>query len=126
MFSATSGPASHTYFENAVGRLLAHPAGHYIAVEYHHGPRQLHELQAFLTHAGELIARWGWDKLLSPQATMPAFTSEEIAWLGAYWRTKSPQRTHLLYGALLLPHEVFAHLSWKGSLAKVEVFEADQ
>lgn len=125
MFSAIPAPISHTYFENAVGRLLAHPEGHYIAVEYRYGLRQMSELQAFLTHAGELIAHWGWDKLLSPQVAMPAFTPEEKEWISTYWRTKVPQRTHMLYGALLLPHDVFAHLSWKGSLAKVDLFETD-
>ena len=105
---------SHTYFENSVGRLLEHPAGHYIAVEYHKGPRQLSELQAFLTHAGLLLARRGWDKLLSQQGLMGDFTPEEMEWAASHWRTKTAQPIAMLYGALLLPHDVFLHLSWKG------------
>ncbi|RZJ58396.1 MAG: hypothetical protein EOO55_00810 [Hymenobacter sp.] len=115
MINATTLPISHTFFQNAVGRLIAHPAGHYVVVEYNQGPRQLSELQAFLLHAGQLLGRWGWDKLLGPHGLMEAFTPEETEWITTYWRTKSHQHTDMLYGALLLPHEVFASLSWKGS-----------
>lgn len=97
-----------------MGRLLEHPAGHYISVEYHAGPRQLSELQAFLSHAGQLLARRGWDKLRGQEGLMASFTPEEIEWITGYWRTKAQQRTDMLYGALLLPHEVFARMSWKG------------
>jgi hypothetical protein len=114
VFNTTPSATPHTYFENSVGRLLEHPAGHYISVEYRTGPRQLSELQEFLSHAGQLLARRGWDKLLSHQGLMTAFSPEEIEWITGYWRTKAQQRTDMLYGALLLPHEVFAHLSWKG------------
>jgi len=105
---------SHTYFENAVGRLLEHPAGQYISVEYRTGPRQLGELQAFLSQAGQLLAHRGWDKLLCHYGIMTPFTPEELAWITEYWRTKAQQHTGMFYGALLLPHEVFAQLSWKG------------
>lgn len=115
MFNTTLSEATLTYFENSVGRLLEHPAGQYISVEYRTGPRQISELQAFLAHAGQLLARWGWDKLLGQQEMMTAFTPEEIEWVTGYWRTKAQQRTDMLYGALLLPHDVFASLSWKGS-----------
>ncbi len=104
----------HTYFENPVGRLLEHPVEHYILVEYSTGPRQLTELQAFLNQAGQLLAQRGWDKLHSHQGMMGAFTQEEIAWITEYWSTKKHHPTDL-YGAMLLPHEVFAHLSWKGN-----------
>ncbi|TVT43746.1 hypothetical protein FNT36_06575 [Hymenobacter setariae] len=113
MFNTTA-VTPHTYFENSVGRLLEHPAGHYISVEYRTGPRKLSELQAFLSHAGQLLARRGWDKLLSHQGLMTPFTPEEIEWITGFWRTKAQQRTDMLYGALLLPHDVFARLSWKG------------
>lgn len=103
------------YFENAVGCLREHSAGQYISVEYRTGPRQLSELQAFLSHAGQLLARRGWDKLRSHQGSMTPFTPEEIEWITGYWRTKAQQRTGMFYGALLLPHDVFARLSWKGS-----------
>jgi hypothetical protein len=114
VFNTTASATLHTYFENSVGRLLEHPSEHYISVEYRTGPRQLSELQAFLFHAGQLLARRGWDKLLGHQGLMTPFTPEEMEWITGYWRTKAQQRTDMLYGALLLPHEVFAHLSWKG------------
>jgi hypothetical protein len=104
----------HTYFENAVGRLLEHPVEQYVLVEYRTGPRQLSELQAFLNHAGYLLAQRGWDSVQRHEGMMAAFTPEEIAWITEYWYTK----THLptdLYGAMLLPHDIFALLSWKGS-----------
>ena len=103
-----------TYFENPAGRLLEHSVGDYIVVEYGTGPRQLTELQAFLTQAGQLLARRGWDKLRCSQGLMSAFTPEETEWV-THWFTKGTQRKAMLYGALLLPHEVFAHLSWRGN-----------
>jgi hypothetical protein len=110
-------PAStllHTYFENPVGRVLEHPVEHYIQVEYHTGPRKLGELQAFLNHAGELLAQRGWDKLQHHEGKMAALTPEEITLLSTYWSTQKHSPTDL-YGAMLLPHDVFAQLSWKGN-----------
>jgi hypothetical protein len=104
----------HTYFENPVGRVLEHPIEHYIHVEYHTGPRQIGELQAFLNHAGELLAQRGWDKLTHHEGRMAALTSDEVRMIAEYWSTQKHSPTDL-YGAMLLPHEVFAQLSWKGS-----------
>jgi hypothetical protein len=104
----------HTYFENAVGRLLEHPVERYITVEYHTGPRQLGELQAFLSHAGQLLAQHGWDELRSAKGMMAAFTADELVWIIDYWSTKTHRPTDL-YSAMLLPHDVFARLSWKGT-----------
>ena len=117
MFNSVATPAHDVCFENPVGRLLEHPAGHYIVVEYYTGPRQLSDLQAFLTQAGQLLARRGWDKLLGYQGLMSAFTPEEIEWAAMYWRTQTPQPLALLYGAQLLPHTVFSRLSWKSGQA---------
>jgi hypothetical protein len=44
---------------------------------------------------------------------MATLTPEEIALTTDYWFTQKHFPTDL-YGALLLPHEVFAQLSWKG------------
>lgn len=104
----------HTYFENPVGRLLEDPVEQYILVEYRTGPRQLGELQAFLNHAGTLLAQRGWDKLQHHKGVMAAFTPEEITWITNYWSTNKHSATDI-YGAMLLPHEVFAQLSWKGN-----------
>lgn len=109
----TSAKLCATYFENPVGRLLEHPTERYIAVEYHVGPRHPTDLQDFLLHAGQLLARWGWDKLLGYQGLMDSFTPEEMDGVVAQWSTRAPHSLALLYGAQLLPHEVFARLSWK-------------
>jgi hypothetical protein len=103
-----------TYFENPVGRLLEHPVEQYILVEYRTGPRQVGELQAFLNHAGELLAQRGWDKLQHHEGRMAALTPEEITLIADYWSNQKHSPTDL-YGAMLLPHEVFAQLSWKGN-----------
>ena len=91
----------HTYFENPVGRLLEHPVEQYIHVEYRTGPRQVGELQAFLNHAGELLAQRGWDKLQHHEGSMAALTPEEIASITDYWSTRTHSPTDL-YGAMLL------------------------
>jgi hypothetical protein len=113
---STFNPVSarlRTYFENPVGRLLEHPFEQYIQVEYGTGPRQAGELQTFLNHAGELLAQHGWDKL-QQQGSLTALTPEEITAIVNYWATQRHSPTDL-YGALLLPHEVFAQLSCKGN-----------
>jgi hypothetical protein len=98
------------YFENPVGRLLEQPAGQYVVVQYHAGPRKLHELQAFLTHAGQLLSRQGWHKMLGDQRLLSPFTPEEVQWVTGFWLTSAQRRTDVLYGAVLLPHDVFARL----------------
>lgn len=103
-----------TYFENQVGKLLEHPVEHYIHVEYATGSRQMGELQAFLHKAGELLAQRGWDKLRHHEGSMAALTPEEITVMTAYWATQKHSPTDL-YGAMLLPHEVFAQLSCKST-----------
>jgi hypothetical protein len=114
---STFNPVSarlRTYFENPVGRLLEHPVEQYIQVEYLTGPREVGELQAFLNHAGALLAQRGWDKLQHHEGKMAALTPEETTLLVDYWSTQTHSPTDL-YGAMLLPHEVFAQLSWKGN-----------
>jgi hypothetical protein len=99
------------YFENQVGRLLEQPAGQYVVVQYHAGPRKLTDLQAFLTHAGQLLSRQGWHKMLGDQRLMSLFTPEETQWVTEHWLSTAQRRTSMLYGAVLLPHDVFARLS---------------
>ncbi len=116
MNTSTYKPASHVHFENAVGRQLVHPAGHYVAIEYNTGPRQASEVHAFLLEAGNLLIRWGWDKVMTVYRPMPDFTLEEVEHLCAYWHANVPKQHTILFGALLLPHAVFDCLSWKVSL----------
>jgi hypothetical protein len=108
-------PTGYAHFENAIGRLSVNPFDHHIAIEYHQGPRHAVELQAFLTQAGNLLVRWGWEKLLNTQVAMADFTPEELEEVCAYWRSKVAQHPAILHGALLLPHKVFARLSWQAT-----------
>jgi hypothetical protein len=98
------------YFKNAVGRLLENPAG-YIVVEYHAGERKLSDLQAFLHHASQLLARNNWYKLLGDQRLMAPFTPEESQWITEYWLSAAQLHREAVYGAVLLPHDVFARLA---------------
>jgi len=113
MFNTTTLPPSHICFENPVGRLLEHPTGLYIAIELAAGPRQFSELWTFITQAGQLLARWGWDTLLTyNRQTIVNLTAEETSLLITHWQQQTSHSLALLYGAQLLPHEVFARLSW--------------
>jgi hypothetical protein len=120
MISAITQSSAHLYFENAVGRLSVHPVGLYTKLEYANGPRHFHELLAFLTQAGQLLARWGWDTLLSSgqPVTVPAITAAESDLLVSYWQTQAPHSLELLYAAQLLPHTVFVRLSWAATAAQ--------
>jgi hypothetical protein len=120
MFTTTTPPSktSHSYFKNSVGQLLAHPLGHYITVEYYTGPRQPADLLAFIAHAGQMLARWGWDKLGNERGQMPPLSPEEEEWLTTFWHSQAQPPATVLYGALLLPHNLFVRLSWR---AKVPV-----
>jgi len=115
MFTPAAAPfkISHNYFKNAVGQLLAHPLGHYITVEYYTGPRQPADLIAFISHAGQMLARWGWDKLSSERGQMPPLSPAEEEWLTAFWHSHPQPYATALYGALLLPHNLFVRLSWR-------------
>jgi hypothetical protein len=103
-------PASRLYFGNPVGRVYEHPDG-YAHVVYEPGPRKFHHLQAFLTHTGQLMRRHGWNRLLGDQRLMSPFTEEESTWVVNYWLSAAERGTDMVYGAVLLPHDVFARLS---------------
>jgi hypothetical protein len=98
------------YFENAVGRLLENPKG-YLVVEYKAGSRKLSDLQAFLHHASQALARNSWHKMLGDQHLMSPFTPEESQWITESWLSSAQVRTTTVYGAVLLPHDVFARLA---------------
>ncbi|WP_157780984.1 hypothetical protein [Hymenobacter sedentarius] len=103
-------PASRLYFNNPVGRVMEHPDG-YAHVIYEPGARQLHHLQAFLTHTGQLLRLRGWHKLLGDQRQLAPYTPEESQWIVDYWLTAEQRGTHTIYGAVVLPQDVFARLS---------------
>lgn len=96
------------YFENPVGRLLEHPAG-YVVVQYHAGKRKFSELQAFLTHTGQLLLRRNWHRILGDQRLLAPFTDEETAYIMDYWLTRPAARP--IWAAVILPNDVFARLS---------------
>lgn len=95
------------YFENLVGSLLEHPDG-YAIIQYNAGKRALSDLQAFLTHASQLLRTRNWSKILADQTAMAPYTEEESAWVKQYWLARSDRP---IYGAIVLPEDVFARLS---------------
>ena len=102
--------APKLYFDNPVGRVLEHPDG-YAHVEFEPGPRLLQHLQAFLIQIGQLLRSRGWNKMFSDQRQMAPFVPEESSWIVDYWLNIAQQGTNAIYGAVLLPHDVFARLS---------------
>lgn len=98
------------YFENPVGRLLEHPDG-YAIVEYAAGPRDFATFQAFLTHTSQLLRRQQWHKMLADQRLMAPYTDQERAWINEYWLAQKADDGYLLYGAVVLPQDVFSRLS---------------
>ncbi|UOQ96255.1 hypothetical protein MUN81_13460 [Hymenobacter sp. 5317J-9] len=98
------------YFENPVGRLLEHPDG-YALVQYAAGPRDFPTFQAFLTHTSQLLRRHNWHKMLADQRQMSPFTDEERNWIREYWLASSQTDGYELYGAVIIPADVFARLS---------------
>lgn len=75
------------YFENAIGRLYAHPAG-YALLRYHAGTRSLLDVQEFLVHTGRLLQRHRWHKLLSDQRQLTPFTETEQALILDFWQAR--------------------------------------
>ncbi|MDO7847519.1 hypothetical protein Q5H92_14210 [Hymenobacter sp. M29] len=98
------------YFENPVGRLLEHPDG-YALVEYAPGRRDFPTFQAFLTHTSQLLRRHHWHKMLADQRQMAPYTDEERAWIRDFWLARSASEGYEMFGAILLPADVFAQLS---------------
>jgi hypothetical protein len=98
------------YFENPVGRLIEHPHG-YALIQYAAGPRDFATFQAFLTHTSQLLRRHGWNKMLADQRQISPFTEEERQWIQEYWLARHESADHALYGAVIIPSDVFARLS---------------
>ncbi|MBH8559874.1 hypothetical protein [Hymenobacter negativus] len=98
------------YFENPVGRLLEHPDG-YALVQYTEAPRDFAVFQAFLTHTHHLLRRHGWHKMLADQRYMAPFTDEERQWIGQDWLARSASDGYALFGAIIIPTDVYARLA---------------
>ncbi|MBC6989565.1 MULTISPECIES: hypothetical protein [Hymenobacter] len=98
------------YFANSVGSITEHPDG-YAIVRYNAGPRQLDHLQAFLAHASQLLRSRNWHKMLGDQRLMSPYTPEEQAWIVDYWLMRQQTEGRAVYGAVVVPHDVFARLS---------------
>ena len=97
-------------FENAVGRLFAHPEG-YAVLRYHAGPRSLLDFHDFLLHTGRLLQRRRWHKMLSDQRQLAPYTENEQALLLDYWQAR-----HFTHGrtisAVLLAADVATHCAF--------------
>lgn len=102
-------PEIRLYFENAVGRVLEHPDS-YALIQYHSGPRQMHLLQAFLTHTGQLLQLRGWHRLISDHRVMVPFTGEESTWILEYWLTRQTEGGGTIIGAGVFPAEQVAQM----------------
>lgn len=110
LYMPPSSLSLRLYFNNPVGSVYEHPDG-YAFVVYEPGPRRLDYLQAFLTHTSHLLKLRGWNKMLGDQRRMAPFTPEESAWIVDYWLSRSQQARDTVYGAVLVPDDVFARLS---------------
>ncbi|WP_022826368.1 hypothetical protein [Hymenobacter norwichensis] len=75
------------YFENAVGRIYAHPDA-YALIHFYPGPRSLLDFQEFLSHTGLLLQRRRWHKTLSDQRQLTPYTKDEQALLLDYWQAR--------------------------------------
>ncbi|HEX8659672.1 MAG TPA: hypothetical protein VF690_19170 [Hymenobacter sp.] len=98
------------YFENPVGRVLEHPDG-YAVMRYAAGPRDLATFQALLTHTNHLLRRHGWHQILTDERAMAPFTEEERTWFNEFWLARSASDNYELYGAVIVPQDVFTRLS---------------
>jgi len=98
------------YFQNAVGRLLEHPAG-YVVFQYHAGKRALADFRALLTHTGQLLRRNRWHRILADQRRMTPFTEQETAWVTTFWLDPANQPPGGLHAAVMLADDVFARLA---------------
>jgi hypothetical protein len=103
-------PVLRLYFENPVGRVLEHPDG-YAVVRFHNGARNLQHFQALMEHTWQLLQRHSWHKLLGDQRIMAPFTTEESRWLLTAGQLMASKGATGLFGAVILPHDVFARLS---------------
>ncbi len=89
---------------------MEHPDG-YALVAYNDGPRDFATFQAFLTHTSQLLRRHNWHKMLADQRKMQPYSDEERSWINDYWLRQKAIDGYLLYGALLVPRDVFARLA---------------
>jgi len=121
------------YFENPVGRVLEDPNG-YALVQYTGGPRDFATFQAFLTHTHQLLRRHGWHKMLADQRHMVPYTEQERAWVSEHWLAQSASDGYELFGAILVPSEIYARLALNPVMEKEQqqsvltyrLFEAEQ
>ena len=98
------------YFENAAVRVLEHPSG-FAIFQYQPGPRALLDLQAALTHLGNLLRQRAWHTVLSDQRRMQPFAKEETAWMAEFWAAYLARQDGGLRAAVLVAHDVFARLA---------------
>jgi hypothetical protein len=93
------------YFENAMGRIYAHPDG-YALVRFHPGTRSLLDFQDFLLHTGRLLQRRRWHKMLSDQRQLAPYTEDEQALLLDYWQARHFTHGRTISAVLLGPTDI--------------------
>ena len=98
------------YFENAAATLHEHPDG-YVIFKYKPGKREFADMQAVLTHLGNLLRLRDWFRILGDQRLMSPFTEKENAWIVNYWLDVTRHRSGGIYAAVLLAEDVFARLA---------------
>ncbi|GAA3959436.1 hypothetical protein [Hymenobacter antarcticus] len=104
-------PASpRLYFENAVGRLYAHPDG-YALLRFSPGKRKLSELQGLLSNMRSLLEFNRWHRFLTDQRLLAPLTPEEVAWIVDHWHDTAAQHPAGLYGAVVMAQDVFTRLA---------------
>ncbi|GGG32295.1 hypothetical protein [Hymenobacter glacieicola] len=110
-------PGATHYFENAAGRLAAHPAG-FAVVTWHKGLRRLDDFKALLTHLDQLLRLRRWSRLLADQRELTPFTEAERTWVVTEWLPQAVGNGPYRYAAVLLPLDVFARLASKSVLSE--------
>ncbi|WP_210516979.1 hypothetical protein [Hymenobacter terricola] len=103
-------PARSLYFENSTGRIWEEPEG-FVRLEYRAGPREIVQFRALLTHTAQAMSRRQWVKMLIDQREMASLSPGEQDWMTNEWLPRAVAESGYQYGAILLAHNVFAHLA---------------
>lgn len=98
------------YFSNALATIRVHPS-EYVHFTYQAGTRESQDVQAVLTHTGELLVNRQWHRLLNDQRLMTPFTSEERTQVFEYWQQQTRRLGYGLCVASILAQDVFSRLA---------------
>lgn len=99
------------YFQSEAGLLLQHAAG-YAELRYLPVKRSPTALATLLTRLGQLLLERGWTKFLADNRQMTPLTVAEKEWFVSQWLGQRVPRPAPLLGVVVMPHDVFARLSF--------------